>query len=170
VRSRLWLAMAAVAAAGFIAEMTVVIRFVIERGSVFFALGALFACFMLGLAVAMRLWRRSVARLPRIAAPCALAIVLLAVVWMPWPATEAGIMLAACLANFGAALCVGACFATLARDAAAVSGGGVALYLADLLGSLLGCILFSVVVPPVLGFGVLAVLVSIVLIAVAATG
>jgi len=170
LRLRVWLAMAAVAAAGFIAEMTAVIRFVIERGSVFFALGALFACFMLGLAVATRTWQRSDARLPRIAAPLALAVVLLAVVWVPWPASESAIMLTACMATFASAFCVGAWFACAARSAATVAGGGVALYLADLLGALLGGVLFSVVVPPVLGFGALAVLLCIVLLAVAATG
>jgi hypothetical protein len=136
--------------------MTVVARFVTARGAVCYALGMVFACFMLGLACAAHMVRMLPEAKAWRSAPLLLVAVLAGVAWLPWPETAGGIMLAACAATGAAGFCVGACFASMARTAATVAGGGITLYVADMAGALVGGVLFSIVVPPVLGFGALA--------------
>jgi len=182
-RTNTWFVMTAFSATGFVAEMTVLIRFVLLRGSLFYSIGLLFAGFMLGLAIATYTGERlanfdfrfsifecrfrachglSLAK-PGFGFSNVLfliaGVVLSGAAWVitmaPWPSQPFMVLLFAFGLNVVCGLCVGACFAVMARLARRRSGGGVTLYAADLCGALIGGVLFSVVVPPVLGFVVL---------------
>jgi len=156
-----WLRMTAVSAAGFVAQMTIIVRFVVQQGSVYYALGVLFASFMTGLALATWWsgrhaqkvcgWQRSV--------PLgALMAVLLLAVRAPWPAVPAMATLVALALNAAAGAAVGASLALAACEARATRAGGLAIYAADICGALIGALGFSIIIPPVLGFAVLAAL------------
>ncbi len=166
-----WLQMTALSAAGFVAQMTVVIRFVVQQGSVYYALGALFASFMAGLALATWWCDKHAVRARsgwRLAPLAALLLTLLATLYAPWPAGIAGATLAALLLNMAAGACVGAFVAQTAWDACATTGGGIAVYAADLCGALAGALAFSIIIPPALGFAALAALVMALLAGLAA--
>ena len=167
-RIRMLIVMSLCSAAGLIAEMTVVIQVVLQQGSVTYSIGLLFAMFILGLASAAWLVQRFclhryVWLLPivMIVLGCALCIS----VMLPWPLQPMLVLGYATLLNGINGLCVGACFAVLAQRTAHMRGAGIVLYAADLAGACLGGILFSIIVPPVLGFTFLAVLVSLTLLA-----
>lgn len=156
-----WLRMTAVSTAGFIAQMTVIARFVMQQGSVYYALGALFASFMLGLALAtwwsdrhvhlLHRWHRSV--------PLGMLVMaLLLTIYAAWPASTPLATFVALLLNGVCGAAVGVFFALAAWEARMTRGGGLAVYAADLSGAVIGALAFSIVIPPVLGFTALAAL------------
>jgi len=57
-------------------------------------------------------------------------------------------------------LCVGTCFTILAHQVQNIKHGGIVLYAADLCGALIGGLLFSIIIPPVLGFGFLTAIIT----------
>jgi len=156
-----WLCMTAVSAAGFVAQMTVIVRFVVQQGSVYYVLGALFASFMTGLALAT--WwsdrhAQTVCGWQRRVPLGALIAALLLTVCAPWPAKPGLATLVALALNAVAGAAVGAFLAMAAWDVRATRAGGLSIYAADICGALLGALVFSIIIPPVLGFVVLAAL------------
>ena len=163
-----WLLMTLFSMVGFIGQMTLLVRFVISRGSLFYSIGLLFAGFMFGLAIAAYTIEKfaqtnrkfGAGRSGLSVAIIILCGMLLAITFIPWPAAPALVLIFAFLLNTICGLCVGTCFATLARRARIFKSGGVVLYTADLFGAFLGALLFSIIIPPVLGFGFLTVILS----------
>ncbi len=162
----LWILMTTFSAAGFIAEMTILIRFVITCGSLFYFIGLLFAGFMLGLAVATYTIE-NLKKINRFLLPGSIIILcvsLFTITFLAFPSSPSFVVLFSFALNMICGLCVGTCFATLARRVQSINQSGMVLYAADLCGAVIGCLLFSIVIPPVLGFGFLTVIVAVVLI------
>ena len=187
-KTQTWFLMTTLSAVGFIGEMTLLVRFVIARGSLFYSIGLLFAGFMLGLAIATYAiekyaifnrqspfckWSRGIPIPPFLKGvrgiyslqllPIAV-VILCATLWTitfaPWPISPSFVMIFSFALNTVCGLCVGTCFAILARQGQNIKQGGMTLYAADLCGAMIGGLLFSIIIPPVLGFGFLTVIIT----------
>jgi len=161
-KTYIWFLMTTFSAAGFIAEMTLLVRFVIERGSLFYFIGLLFAGFMLGLAVASYTIENT-KKISRYLLPCAIVMLCLslcAITFLSLPSSPSFIVLFSFLLNMICGLSVGACFAIIARENQDIKHSGLILYTADLCGALIGSLLFSIIIPPVLGFGFLTLIIT----------
>jgi len=163
---RIWFLMTTLSAVGFIGEMTLLVRFVIARGSLFYSIGLLFAGFMLGLAIAAYTIEKAVTsnRFLLPAAILLLCLTLWTITFVPWPTLPALVMLFSFVLNTVCGLCVGTCFAILARHTQNIKHSGIILYAADLCGAMIGGLLFSIIIPPVLGFGFLTAIITGILI------
>jgi len=158
----IWFLMTTFSAVGFTGEMTLLVRFVIERGNLFYSIGLLFAGFMFGLAIATYTIEKSKTK-NRILLPAAiiiLCITLWAITFAPWPTLPSHVMIFSFVLNTICGLCVGTCFTILARRMQNIKHGGIVLYAADLCGAMIGGLLFSIIIPPILGFGFLTVIVT----------
>lgn len=165
-----WLRMTTVATASFVTQMCVIVRFVFRQGDVYYALGALFASFMVGLAAGTwwadrraahaRPWQRTLPLL-------VLCATLVITIYAPWPAHVTSTIFYAMLLNAAGAAAHGAFVALAAWDAHRAQSPGVAVYAADLSGAVLGALLFSIIVPPALGFDILAGLMTAMLLGIA---
>ncbi len=161
-KTQIWFLMTTFSAVGFIGEMTLLVRFVIERGNLFYSIGLLFSGFMLGLAIASYTIEKLVTT-KKIFLPAAVIILcatLFAITFAPWPTLPSHVMIFSFVLNTICGLCVGTCFTILARRMQNIKHGGIVLYAADLCGALIGGLLFSIIIPPVLGFGFLTAIVT----------
>ncbi|MCX7846621.1 MAG: hypothetical protein N2595_01095, partial [bacterium] len=134
--------------------------------SVYYALGALFGSFMLGLALGTWWVGARARRVGRWAGAVALGVMVGGMWWTVygiWPGGTALATLQAMVLNMVAGGALGAFVALAAWDARSRRGGGAVVYAADLSGAVVGAVLFSVVVPPALGFGVLVGLMTVLL-------
>ncbi len=162
----LWILMTSFSAAGFIAEMTLLVRFVIACGSLFYFIGLLFAGFMLGLATATYTIE-NIKKINQFLLPYAIIMLcfsLFAITFLSFPSSPSIVVLFSFTLNMICGLCVGTCLATMAQRVQSIKHGGMVLYMADLCGAFIGCLLFSIVIPPVLGFAFLTIIVTIILI------
>ncbi|NLF40649.1 hypothetical protein GX586_14485 [bacterium] len=169
-RTQLALTGAAVAMAGLTSELLVIARFVVVRGSPYHELGVLFAAYMLGLSLAVYECgrRRPLGGPSGLLGPAgALCLVLCAATMLPWPAGHTAALAVSGVFIMLSGCACGACFALLAARARETRGGGATLYAADVAGAMAGAALFSIVVPPVLGFQVLALMLSVLVVVVA---
>ncbi len=161
-KAQIWFLMTTFSAVGFIGEMTLLVRFVIERGNLFYSIGLLFAGFMFGLAIATYTIEKSKTK-NRLLLPAAIIILCLtlcAITFLPWPVLPSHVMIFSFVLNTICGLCVGTCFTMLAHRVQNIKHGGIVLYAADLCGALIGGLLFSIIIPPVLGFGFLTAIIA----------
>ena len=177
-KMKLWMTMTIFALAGFVGEMTAMIRFTIACGNLFFAIGLLFAGFMLGLAIAVAMNLRKNHRIPiteyRLLfkyfmsmisfQSIALAIVVFISAVIKIPNNYFIAIVITFLLNFLCGYFVGSGFAILSERAEKLSESGIIIYAADLIGAMIGAVLFSIIIPPVLGFTFLAIACAVVLI------
>ncbi|MCK5852528.1 hypothetical protein KAH27_05805, partial [bacterium] len=207
-KAQIWFLMTTFSAVGFIGEMTLLVRFVIERGNLFYSIGLLFSGFMFGLAIAAytiersnilngqspfckgkgrrmlvgrgisippflkwnipvlhREWVRGILNLKFPLQLLLIAVIILcatlcAITFLPWPVLPSHVMIFSFVLNTISGLCVGTCFTILAHHVQNIKHGGIVLYAADLCGALIGGLLFSIIIPPVLGFGFLTAIVT----------
>jgi len=161
---QIWFLMTTFSTVGFIGEMTLLIRFVIACGSLFYSIGLLFAGFMLGLAIATY----SINNPPFVKggrgifsiAIIVLCVTLWIITFFPWPTSPLLVIIFSFVLNTICGLCVGTCFAILSHRIKSIKNGGIVLYAADLCGALIGGVLFSIIIPPVLGFGFLTLIIT----------
>jgi len=162
-RIALLAAMMAISLAGFLIEMTVLVRFTTGCGAAFYGVGLLFAAFMAGMAVAAAGMQQLAPR--RQTCGAGLAVIMLPVAALvagvcPLPSSTMHIWVACggLMVITGAAC--GALFAWIAQqDAAARQSSGV--YVADVLGAVIGALLFSCVIPPTCGFSAIPLLCAV---------
>jgi predicted membrane-bound spermidine synthase len=160
-RLYLFITMSLLSAAGLIGEMMIVIRIVIMQGSVTYVIGLLFGVFIFGLSCAAFVLQhvaRQVLKPAGLLAGFILACVIYMIIFLPWPAGDTGIVFVATVLNLFCGMCVGTYFTVCARLTQNTRGTGIVLYMADLLGAFTGGLLFSIVIPPALGFNYLALL------------
>lgn len=169
-----WLGMSAISTAGFLAEMTVILRFSFVQGPVFYAIGLVFAAFMTGLVAGTIMMRNIMKKdvrnkyvnLSAICAAVALVVIVYSSIYAFWPngqwiACAWSGMLTAC-----AGVCVGMCFAFFAVRAEKAERSGAIVYAADLLGAVFGGALLSFLIVPIGGFNAAAYLLPLLLIGV----
>ena len=162
---KVWMAMTAFSLAGFVGEMTAMIRFTIACGNLYFAVGFLFAGFMLGLAAAIALSKKIKFARGKLLKLYSffLAVIVIAAALIKMPSGIFGAVCAVFLLNFLCGYFVGGGFALLTSYASEEGKSGIIIYVADLLGATLGALLFSIIIPPVLGFTFLTILSGIII-------
>ena len=161
-KTQTWFLMTTFSVVGFIGEMTLLIRFVIARGNFFYSIGLLFAGFMLGLAIATYTIEK-LKTINRFILPTSVIILCLTlwtITFVSWPISPSFVMIFSFALNTICGLCVGTSLATLAHRTKNFKGSGIILYAADLCGALIGGLLFSIIIPPILGFGFLTAIIT----------
>ncbi len=160
-RRALLAAMTAVSLAGFLIEMTVLVRFTTACGAAFYGVGLLFAAYMAGLALAAAGMQQFALRSQTCGAGLAMLLLLVAAhvaAMGPLPASTGPIWLACAGVLLAAGAACGALFAWIARQDASAQRQSSGVYGADVLGAVTGALLFSCVIPPTCGFSAIPLL------------
>lgn len=155
-----WMRMSAISSAGFIAEMTVILRFSSIHGPVFYVIGLLFSACMAGLVTGALVARRYLpTRWHRWCGRSSLVVLCILVyisVYGTWPDTQWLVCVWAALFTFTTGMCVGIAFTLCALPIENVRGGGTSVYSADLTGAVIGGIVVSFLIVPIGGFAAAA--------------
>lgn len=160
-RLALLAAMTAISLAGFLIEMTVLVRFTTGCGAAFYGVGLLFAAYMAGLALAAAGMQQLALRRQTRGAGWALLLLLVAAGvagGCPLPLRTVHIWLACASVMMATGAACGALFAWIAQQDAPAQRQSSSVYGADVLGAVVGALLFSCVIPPTCGFGAIPLL------------
>ncbi|MCX7003614.1 MAG: hypothetical protein NTV22_10135 [bacterium] len=160
-RIALLAAMTAISLAGFLIEMTVLVRFTTGCGAAFYGVGLLFAAYMAGVALAAAGMQQLALRRHTRGAGLAMIMLLVAACVAgacPLPVNSAQIWLACAGVMLATGAVCGALFAWIAQQDVLAHWQSSGVYGADVLGAVIGALLFSCVLPPTCGFGAIPLL------------